>query len=132
MPVLPKPSSRKPGGNDALSLTLAAVFVSAGSLHFLKPAVFEGIVPPYVPMSPRTATLISGAAELAGGLGLLLPAARPAARWGLMALMLAVFPANFYMAQHAEKYAPIPAWALWARLPLQPLLIWLVWRSGRR
>ena len=88
-------------------------------------------MPPGLPMPARSATLISGAAELAGGVGLLLPATRPAASWGLAALLVAVFPANILMAQHAEKFAPIPAWALWARLPLQPLLIWLVWRAGR-
>ncbi|AZI43577.1 hypothetical protein EHF33_13155 [Deinococcus psychrotolerans] len=119
-------------GNTPSSLLLAAVFISAGTLHFLRPHIFDSIVPPFVPMPPRTATLISGAAELAGGLGLLHPATRPAARWGLMALLLAVFPANAYMAQNAEEFKPLPAWALWARLPLQPLLAYWVWRAGRR
>ena len=122
----------KPLGNDPSSLLLAVLFVSAGALHFLRPRVFDAIVPPYVPLPPRAATLISGAAELAGGLGLLHPATRPAARWGLMALLLAVFPANLQMALEPEKFAPIPTWALWARLPLQPLLAYWVWRAGRR
>ncbi|GAA3996880.1 DoxX family protein [Deinococcus rubellus] len=113
-------------------MLLAALFVSAGTIHFLRPRIFDSIVPPYVPMSPRAATLISGAAELAGGLGLLHPATRPAARWGLIALLLAVFPANLQMALQAEKFEPIPTWALWVRLPLQPLLAYWVWRSGRR
>ncbi|TSA87375.1 hypothetical protein FNU79_04905 [Deinococcus detaillensis] len=119
-------------GNTASTLLLAAVFISAGTLHFLRPRIFDSIVPPFVPMPPRTATLISGAAELAGGLGLLHPTTRPAARWGLMALLLAVFPANAYMAQNAEEFKPLPAWALWARLPLQPLLAYWVWMAGRR
>ncbi len=119
-------------GNDPSSFLLAAIFVSAGTLHLLRPRVFDSIVPPYVPMPPRAATLISGAAELAGGLGLLHPATRPAARWGLLALLLAVFPANLQMALEPEKFAPIPAWTLWARLPLQPLLMLWVWRAGRR
>lgn len=119
-------------GNDPSSFLLAAIFVAAGTLHVLRPRVFDAIVPPYVPMPPRAATLISGAAELAGGLGLLHPATRPAARWGLLALLLAVFPANVQMALQSEKFAPIPAWALWARLPLQPLLMLWVWRAGRR
>ncbi|WP_293914007.1 DoxX family protein [Deinococcus sp.] len=110
---------------------LALLFVSAGLTHFLRPEVFDAVVPPWVPLEPRTATLISGAAELAGGLGLLLPATRPAASWGLIALLLAVFPANIYMAQHPERYVPIPAWALWLRLPLQAALIWWVWNAGR-
>lgn len=112
-------------------LLLAALFVGAGVLHFLKPQGFDRIVPPGLPLPARTATLLSGAAELAGGLGLLHPATRPAARWGLLALLVAVFPANVYMAQEAERFRPLPAWALWARLLLQPLLMWAVWRVGR-
>ncbi|WP_180970086.1 DoxX family protein [Deinococcus planocerae] len=112
-------------------LALAALFVGAGVLHFLRPKPFDRIVPPWVPMPARTATLVSGAAEIAGGLGLLHPATRPGARLGLLALLVAVFPANVGMAWNAERFRPLPEWALWARLPLQPLLMWLVWRAGR-
>ncbi|MFC4638154.1 MauE/DoxX family redox-associated membrane protein [Deinococcus hohokamensis] len=112
-------------------LLLAALFCAAGVLHFLKPEVFDRIVPPATPLSPRAATLLSGVAELAGGLGLLHPATRPAARWGLLALLLAVYPANLYMAQAPDKFG-VPAWVAWARLPLQPLLMWWVWTAGRR
>ncbi|CAM3852879.1 DoxX family protein [Deinococcus frigens] len=111
-------------------LALAALFAAAGITHFALPQFFDRIVPPGLPLSARTATLISGAAELAGGLGLLHPATRPAARWGLLALLLGVFPANIYMAQEPQKFG-VPAWAAWARLPLQPLLMWLVWHAGR-
>lgn len=113
------------------TVALSALFVLAGSLHFLRPEVFDAIVPPGTPLSARTATLLSGAAEVLGGLGLLHPGTRPAARWGLLALLLAVFPANVFMAQHPGRFG-LPAWALWARLPLQPLLMWAVWRAGRR
>ncbi|WP_412028462.1 hypothetical protein [Deinococcus yunweiensis] len=109
---------------------LAALFIVAGTAHLVRPGVFDQIVPPGTPMSARHATLISGAAEIAGGLGLLHPATRPAARWGLLALLIAVFPANVFMAQHPQRYG-LPAWALWARLPLQPLLMWAVWQVGR-
>jgi uncharacterized membrane protein len=112
-------------------LLLAALFTFAGVMHFVRPQPFDAIVPRWVPMPARTATLLSGAAELAGGLGLLHPATRPAARWGLLALLLAVFPANLNMAVNAERFMPLPEWALWLRLPLQPLLMWLVWRAGR-
>ncbi|SMB95395.1 DoxX family protein [Deinococcus hopiensis] len=112
-------------------LRLAALFVGAGALHFLKPQGFDRIVPPGLPLPARTATLLSGAAEIAGGLGLLHPATRPAARLGLLALLVAVFPANVYMAQETQQFQPLPAWVLWARLPLQPLLMWAVWRTGR-
>jgi len=113
-------------------LLLSLLFVGAGTLHFVKPGPFDQIVPPGLPLPARTANLLSGAAEIAGGLGLLHPATRPAARLGLLALLVAVFPANVYMTQEAGKFRPLPAWVLWARLPLQPLLMWAVWRAGRR
>ena len=107
---------------------LAALFVGAGLLHFLKPTAYLRVMPPYLP-APELLVLLSGAAEVAGGLGLLWPATRRAAGWGLLALLVAVFPANVYMLQIHEQLH-LPAWALWARLPLQPLLMWWVWRVG--
>lgn len=108
---------------------LAVLFVGAGLLHFLRPETYLRIVPPALP-APRLLVLLSGAAEVAGGLGLLLPATRRWAAWGLVALLLAVLPANVYMLQ-INTHLHLPAWALWARLPLQPLLMWWVWRVGR-
>ena len=116
---------------DRLLRPLALFFTGIGLLHFVRPDVVDRAVPPTVPMSPRAATLISGVAEVAGGLGLLHPATRPAARWGLIALLVAVFPGNIYMAQHPEKFRPLPRWALLARLPFQPLMVWWVYRAGR-
>ncbi len=125
------PSPRAEAARPTLGvLLLAALFVGAGTLHVLTPRFFDQIVPPGLPLSPRAATLLSGAAELAGGLGLLHPRTRPAARWGLLALLVAVFPANIYMAQAPERFQVPPAVA-WGRLPLQPLLMWMVWRAGR-
>ncbi len=85
-------------------------------------------MPPALP-APRLLVLLSGVAEVAGGLGLLWPATRRVAVWGLLGLLLAVFPANIYMLQVHEQLH-LPAWALGARLPLQPLLMWWVWRAG--
>ena len=99
-------------------------------LHFVHPETYLRIMPPALP-APRLLVLLSGVAEVAGGLGLLLPATRRSAGWGLLALLVAVFPANVYMISLAGKLH-IPAWVLWARLPLQPLLMWLVWRAARR
>ena len=109
---------------------LAAAFVVAGALHLLKPRLFEAIVPPSLP-SPRLLVYVSGVAAIAGGLGLLVPALRPWAGWGLAALLVAVFPANLYMARTAERFRTIaPRWVLVARLPLQAVLIaWVVWAS---
>jgi uncharacterized membrane protein len=71
---------------------------------------------------------ISGAAEIAGGFGLLLPRVRRLAAWGLVALLIAVFPANIYMAlDHVQITTnPLSPWVLWSRLPLQFLLIWWI------
>jgi uncharacterized membrane protein len=96
-------------------------------LHLLRPEPFRQIVPPNLP-NPGLWVTISGIAEIIGGLGILLPAVRPAARWGLVALLAAVFPANLHMAQQHIQPAGIhiPTVVLWARLPLQPLLMWWV------
>ena len=99
-------------------------------LHFVRPRPFEAIVPPALP-APRALVYASGAAEVAGGIGLLVPRLRRAAGLGLVALLLAVFPANVWMAREAGRFRRVPAWALWARLPLQFVLIgWVRW-AGR-
>jgi uncharacterized membrane protein len=105
---------------------LAFLFVGAGITHFVAPATFVRIVPPYLP-APLLLVQLSGAAEIAGGLGLLLPATRRWARWGLILLLLAVFPANVYMLQTHGAGLAVPMWALWLRLPLQLVLIGWVW-----
>lgn len=103
---------------------LAGLFVAAGVNHFVSAGFYEKIVPPYLP-AHRELVLVSGAFELLGGLGLLVPRTRRVAAWGLVALLVAVFPANLHMALNADRYAPIPEWALWGRLPLQlPLILW--------
>ena len=114
---------------------LALLFATAGLAHFVVPALFEAIVPPWLPHAfpdARTLVVVSGVAEIAGAIGLLLPATRVAAAWGLLALLVAVFPANVHMllAAYANE---APVWwraALWVRLPLQPALMWWVWRSA--
>jgi len=111
---------------------IATLFVVAGVAHFAVPAWFDQIVPTWVP-NARAATLISGAAEIAGGIGLLLPATRRLAGVGLLLLLLAVFPANVNMLQMARA-TDAATWyvaVLWARLPLQALLMWWVWKAAR-
>jgi uncharacterized membrane protein len=105
---------------------LAAIFfVVAGTFHFLKPEMYLQIMPPYFPL-PQLLVAVSGVAEITGGIGLLLrPVRRPAA-WGLIALLIAVFPANIYMVQHPGQFHFAP-WILWARLPLQAVFIAWVW-----
>jgi uncharacterized membrane protein len=113
---------------------LAAFFCFTGTMHFVNPRGFEAIVPSGVPA--REAVIVSGIAEIAGGLAVLHPRTRPFARWWLLALLLAIFPANIQMAVSPEEIKGldlnrIPRWALWARLPLQPLAMLWVWRATR-
>ncbi|OGX80964.1 DoxX family protein [Hymenobacter glacialis] len=110
-------------------LVLATIFVFAGIWHFLHPATYLAIMPPQLPQ-PLTLVYVSGAFEVLGGLGLLPARTRRWAGWGLLALLVAVFPANVYMALIHEKLG-IPGWVAWGRLPLQLPLMWWVWRASR-
>jgi len=112
---------------NRFSLGLSAlIFAGSGTMHFLKPEAFVQIVPPVLP-SKEALVAISGAAELAGAVGLLVPQTRRYAAYGLVALLVAVFPANIYMAIDRTRFASLPEWALIARLPLQFLLIGWIW-----
>jgi uncharacterized membrane protein len=102
-------------------------FLLGGFAHFKWTAMETSIVPPYIPY-PREMVLISGAFELLGAIGILIPRTRRAAGIGLFLLTIAVTPANVFMLQHAERYT-IPMWALIFRLPFQVFLLWLIWWS---
>jgi uncharacterized membrane protein len=114
-------------------IVLAALFVSAGAAHFVRRNSFVDMVPTWLP-NAALLVAVSGVAEVAGGLGLLVPTVRRAAGWGLIALLIAVFPANIHMLADARATGASAAWqaALWIRLPLQPLLMWWVWRASIR
>jgi uncharacterized membrane protein len=108
-------------------------FVFAGVMHFVKPRLYQRIVPPYVP-APKASVYASGAAEIAGGVGLMIPRYRRQAGWWLIATLIGVFPANVHMALNAEDYPQIPggATALWARLPLQAVFgAWVLGAAKR-
>ena len=109
---------------------LAAFFIGAGVNHFVIPGVYKRIVPPGLG-DPETLVRVSGVAEVAGGVGVLLPGTRRLAGLGLIALLAAVFPANVHMARNPAEFEKIPPWALYARLPLQPLMMWWAWRATR-
>jgi uncharacterized membrane protein len=112
---------------------LGVAFVAAGVNHFVAPRAYRQIVPPWTSRwaTAETVVAVSGVAEVAGGLGVLAPRTRrPAGLW-LIALLAAVFPANLHMALHPEEFRRIPRWALYARLPLQPLMMWWAWRATR-
>jgi uncharacterized membrane protein len=110
--------------------SLAAFWVVAGSMHFLRPGFYRPIVPPPLDRRAKEIVAISGLAELAGGLLVLPRRTRSLARWYLLALLAAVYPANIYMALKPERFTKYgPAAALWARLPIQFLFAWHAWRG---
>jgi uncharacterized membrane protein len=118
-------------GRRASRGLLAAFFVASGVNHFASPRFYRAIVPPPLRDDAKLVVDVSGVAEVLGGLGVLLPRTRRAAGAGLVALLVAVFPANLYMAREPDRFHRFPRWALFARLPLQPLMIWWAWRATR-
>jgi uncharacterized membrane protein len=107
-----------------LRVILSLLFLAAGTLHFLRPAPFVLIVPPYLPY-PLTLVYVSGGCEILGGCGVLLPYLRRSAGWGLLLLLVAVFPANLHMALANVQIEglPMPQWLVWLRLPFQLILM---------
>ena len=116
----------------ALRWLLTAFMVLAGLNHFISPTPYVAIVPSALP-AHLALVYVSGVAELLGGLGLILPATRRLAAWGLIALFLAIVPANINMALHhlPMGHNDLPTWALWLRLPLQAVLIAWAWLYTR-
>jgi uncharacterized membrane protein len=119
------------GSRRASRGLLSAFFISAGVNHFVNPRYYEAIVPPSLAERRKPVVQISGVAEILGGLGVLLAPTRRASGGALIVLLAAIFPANLYMAREPENFKRIPRWALLARLPLQPLMMWWAWRATR-
>ena len=108
---------------------LAIAFVTPGINHFLNPEFFVAIMPPYLPAHLEIVYL-SGVFEIAGGLGVLIPSVRSLAGWGLVLLLVAVFPANLHMAMNPELFSDMSPTALYFRLPMQIVLIlWAYWAT---
>lgn len=102
---------------------MAAIYIGAGFTHFLKPKLFLAIMPPYLPFH-RAAVFLSGMVEVACGALLISPTTREYGAWGIIGLLVAVFPANLYMHQERHgKFKQMPGWVLFSRLPIQALLI---------
>jgi uncharacterized membrane protein len=116
-----------------LLYVMGTLYVVAGVTHFLVPEAFAQIVPPALPF-PLALAYLSGVAEIALGLGVLFDRTRTLAAWGLVALLVAVFPANVYMATSGVVVTegvsgtldPSPA-VRWGRLPLQVVLVAWAW-----
>jgi uncharacterized membrane protein len=123
---------RLPAVRAAVRALAAVAMIGIGALHFVNPEPFVRIVPAWLP-APRVLVWVSGIFEMLGGAGLLVPRTRRAAGLGLVALYVAVFPANVNQAIHQISFdgvTPIPPAILWLRLPLQIALIALaLWVS---
>jgi uncharacterized membrane protein len=111
---------------QASKILLAVIMTAAGVYHFANPQIYVSIVPKYLPWH-LALVYVSGFLEILFGVGLLTGFSSFAA-WGLMALFVAVFPANLNMALHPELAPQIPSVLLWLRLPLQAVLIWWAWQ----
>jgi uncharacterized membrane protein len=112
---------------NVVLIFFAVAFVGTGILHFVRAEAFISIMPPYLP-AHRELVYLSGVFEILGGIGLLIPFLRRVAGWGLIALLLAVLPANVHMAMNPDDFdhLGIPLWALYARLPVQFLLMYAI------
>ena len=116
-----------------LLYVMAPAYVVAGVLHFVVPELYVQIVPPVFPAA-LALVYLSGLAEIAVGVGLLVPRTRRHAAWATVALLVAIFPANVYMATHGIIVEGMPgggdpsALVRWGRLPLQgALILWAFW-----
>jgi len=110
---------------------MAFLYVLAGFNHLVNPGFYVAIIPPGLP-SPEWLNLLSGLAEIVLGVYVLEPRVRVLAAWGLIALLVAVFPANLYVASQnlgGPDFAPGAgnAFANWARLPLQFVFVAWAW-----
>lgn len=102
---------------------MAIIYIIAGLNHFRNPRLYLKIIPPYLP-NPKAVNLISGLAEIVLGVVLLIPFLTSIAAWGVIALLIAVFPTHIYMYQNPKARMGLPLWALILRMPLQLVLIY--------
>ncbi|MBT7494862.1 MAG: DoxX family protein [Candidatus Marinimicrobia bacterium] len=110
-------------------LALSVCYIFAGINHFVNPDFYIAIMPPYLPFHGEL-VFVSGIFELLGGIMVLMSRFRAIAGWGLILLLIAIFPANLHMAFHPELFSDISPIALYIRLPIQFILIvWAYWTT---
>ena len=109
---------------------LSVFFIYFGIDHFINPDFYLSIMPPSFPLHEE-AVYISGFFEIVGGIGVLIPRFRKIAGWGLVALLIAVYPANIYMAITPEAFPDIPVEILYFRLVLQFLFFYWAYSVTR-
>ena len=113
-----------------LLILLSAFFVNVGVDHFINPEFYLAIMPAYLPLHSE-AVYISGVFEVLGGISVLIPRLRSAAGWGLVALLIAVFPANIYMALNTDLFPEISPTLLYIRLVFQFIFIYWAYKVTR-
>ena len=112
------------------------LYVGAGINHFAHTATYMAVMPPYIP-DPLAMVRITGVAEILGGVGVLIPngfvfpRTRWLAAWGLVILLISIWPVHINMCVHPEAFPTLPVWAIWLRLPLQIPLIGWAWHYTR-
>jgi len=118
--------------HDKSRILLGVFFIAAGLMHFVAPSGYIGIMPRYLP-APALLVALSGVAEIVGGVLVLVPSLQFWARWWLILLLIAIFPANIEMLRIYLARGASTLWlvALWLRLPLQGVLAWWVWTATR-
>jgi len=116
---------------DNARIATGAAFVLTGVSHFLMPGKFMEMMPPFLP-APLFLIYLSGFFEILGGIGLMLSSTKKSAAIGLILLLLAVFPANIYVALNNVQLGGFMSYAVyqWLRLPMQFVLIFWVWWCG--
>lgn len=117
-------------------MNLAKIFsgpamVAAGLNHFKNPAIYETIMPDYLP-AHRELVYASGVTEFVGGALTMHPRTRRAGGWIVLMTLVGVTPAHVHMLQNQDRYPKVPSWALWARLPVQALMMYGVWWANLR
>jgi uncharacterized membrane protein len=130
----PLPDDRPGRAASALTWSqrlLSVLVIAAGTLHFARPEMYVEIMPDYLPAHGEL-VLVSGAAEIAGGVAVVFPRTRRLAGWWLALVLVAIFPANVHMALHPDRYPSLAPALLWARLPLQLVFASWVLRTTRR
>lgn len=105
---------------------MAGFYVVAGIIHFLKPKIYLGIMPRYLP-AHKTLVFLSGAAEIILGAGLIFPETKNFAVYGIILMLLIFLLVHFYMLSSKKAGAGFPQWALWIRIPLQFMLMLWAW-----
>lgn len=101
---------------------MAILYILAGFNHFRNPGMYIKIIPPFF-KSPKLINVVSGIAEIVLGILLMFSLTTQYAAWGIIALLIAIFPANLYMFQNKKASFNLPKWILFVRLPLQLVLI---------